>query len=78
MTDFISVSGAYAGAFYSDKDEKNPWIVLAFKGTSPFNYTEWIRDATFARVDANDFLWGSCHSGYVAWSLSRSMKWSEA
>jgi len=64
ISDFTpSAKGAYCGIFYEYTADK-AYIVLAFKGTSPANYSEWLVDASFVREDSSDFLWGSCHQGF--------------
>jgi len=63
VSDFLTVAGPYCGIFYDKKLEQN-WIVVAFKGTSPTNFSEWLVDATFAHEVAEDYLWGNAHKGF--------------
>lgn len=38
--------------------------MVAFKGTTPTNYEEFLVDATFQRTDARSFLFGCVHEGF--------------
>jgi len=38
-------------------------ICLSFKGTSPFELTEWLTDASMSKTEGSDFLWGAIHEG---------------
>jgi hypothetical protein len=51
----------FIGIFWS---ETIPFIVVAFKGTTPTNYEEFLVDATFQRTDARSFLFGCVHEGF--------------
>ncbi|KAH8920610.1 alpha/beta-hydrolase [Atractiella rhizophila] len=62
VSDFTTVAGPYCGIFYSESAE--PWMVVAFKGTSPSNYSEWLVDTTIAHESAGDWLWGDAHQGF--------------
>ncbi|KAF7731222.1 hypothetical protein EC973_000638 [Apophysomyces ossiformis] len=61
VTELKSLGGPYCGIFWS---EAHPFIVIAFKGTTPTNYEEFLVDATLQRTDANAFLYGCCHEGF--------------
>lgn len=45
-------------------DPNNPFIVVAFKGTTPTNYIEILVYATLQRIDARSYLFGSAHEGF--------------
>lgn len=53
--------GPYCGLFTPDD---NSFAVLAFKGTTPTDPTEFIIDADFLKVDASKYLAGSVHKGF--------------
>ncbi|KAG0166542.1 hypothetical protein DFQ28_007183 [Apophysomyces sp. BC1034] len=61
VTEMKSLGGPYCGIFWS---ETLPFIVIAFKGTTPTNYEEFLVDATLQRTDASAFLYGCCHEGF--------------
>ncbi|KAI5478806.1 putative Lipase, class 3, partial [Pseudohyphozyma bogoriensis] len=67
ISDCASIGGSYAGVYYSDpeklKDGEQPWICVVVKGTGPFNFEEWLIDASASKEDAGDWLTGSCHRG---------------
>ena len=50
-----SASSSYAALFW---DKKMNWVVVAFKGTSPAEFDEWITDFDITRVDAGHRLPG--------------------
>eukprot|EP00276_Gloeochaete_wittrockiana_P010263 CAMPEP_0184648808 /NCGR_PEP_ID=MMETSP0308-20130426/6030_1 /TAXON_ID=38269 /ORGANISM="Gloeochaete witrockiana, Strain SAG 46.84" /LENGTH=517 /DNA_ID=CAMNT_0027081009 /DNA_START=153 /DNA_END=1706 /DNA_ORIENTATION=- len=64
-----STKDTTAWLFYS---QKMKFIVLAFKGTSPLNLTEWLSDASLDRVRARNFPAGSVHEGFFSmlWSIN--------
>ncbi|KAG0164138.1 hypothetical protein DFQ30_010458 [Apophysomyces sp. BC1015] len=61
ITELNSMGGPFCGIYYS---EKEPVIVVAFKGTTPTNYEEFLVDATLQRVDATPYLFGAVHQGF--------------
>jgi hypothetical protein len=63
VTELKSLGGPFCGLFWS-KDTKNPFIIVAFKGTTPTNYSEFLVDATLQRTDARSYLFGSAHEGF--------------
>ncbi|KAH9818103.1 putative Lipase, class 3 [Melampsora americana] len=68
VADFRKLSGPFAGCFYSYQnigEDHNPYIVLAIKGTSPTDFTEWILDAECKLESVGDFLaTGMAHEGF--------------
>lgn len=63
VTELKSLGGPFCGLFWS-MDIKNPFIIVAFKGTTPTNYSEFLVDATLQRTDARSYLFGSAHEGF--------------
>ncbi|KAI8379384.1 Alpha/Beta hydrolase protein [Radiomyces spectabilis] len=61
VSELKSLGGPFCGIYWSDS---HPFIVVAFKGTTPTNYEEFLVDATFQRMDARSFLYGSVHEGF--------------
>ncbi|KAI9356069.1 Alpha/Beta hydrolase protein [Pilaira anomala] len=61
VSELKSLGGPFCGIFWS---ETAPFIVVAFKGTTPTNYEEFLVDATFQRTDARSFLFGCVHEGF--------------
>ncbi|KAG2206704.1 hypothetical protein INT47_003646 [Mucor saturninus] len=61
VSELKSLGGPFCGIFWS---ETVPFIVVAFKGTTPTNYEEFLVDATFQRTDARSFLFGCVHEGF--------------
>ncbi|KAF9100788.1 hypothetical protein BGX29_006256 [Mortierella sp. GBA35] len=59
ISELKSLGGPYAGLFYSEES-----IVLVFKGTSVLAFNEYLLDATIARVDAKEYLYGEVHRGF--------------
>eukprot|EP01103_Thecamoeba_quadrilineata_P007434 TRINITY_DN17312_c0_g1_i1.p1 TRINITY_DN17312_c0_g1~~TRINITY_DN17312_c0_g1_i1.p1 ORF type:complete len:551 (+),score=105.39 TRINITY_DN17312_c0_g1_i1:30-1682(+) len=55
------LSGPYSALFWC---EKYNFVVVAFKGTTPDNFKEWLVDASFMRTDGNSFLFGQVHEGF--------------
>lgn len=58
-----SASSSYAALFW---DKKMNWVVVAFKGTSPAEFDEWLTDFDITRVDAGHRLPGyqQVHRGF--------------
>ncbi|QRW26960.1 Lipase (class 3) [Rhizoctonia solani] len=46
VSELNGVGSAFAALFWHPKE---PWIVVAFKGTSPTEFDEWVTDLTFTR-----------------------------
>lgn len=63
VTELKSLGGPFCGLFWS-MDPNNPFIIVAFKGTTPTNYSEFLVDATLQRTDARSYLFGSAHEGF--------------
>jgi hypothetical protein len=61
ITELKSLGGPFCGIYWS---ETQPFIIIAFKGTTPTNYSEFLVDATLQRTDARGFLFGSAHEGF--------------
>ncbi|KAI7862927.1 Alpha/Beta hydrolase protein [Spinellus fusiger] len=61
VSELKSLGGPFCGIFWS---EEHPFIVIAFKGTTPTNYEEFLVDGTFQRTDARSYLFGSVHEGF--------------
>ncbi|KAI8340982.1 Alpha/Beta hydrolase protein [Choanephora cucurbitarum] len=61
VSELKSLGGPFCGIFWS---EEHSFIVVAFKGTTPNNYEEFLVDATFQRTDARSFLFGCVHEGF--------------
>ncbi|OLL24018.1 Phospholipase A1-II 1 [Neolecta irregularis DAH-3] len=51
----------FAGIWWNSGQD--PFIIVAFKGTTPVDYSEFLVDASFQKTDASAFLWGNCHQG---------------
>ncbi|KAI8378822.1 Alpha/Beta hydrolase protein [Choanephora cucurbitarum] len=65
VTDLKSLGDTFCGLFWPIKHE-NPFIIVAFKGTTPTNYSEFLVDATLQRTDARSYLFGSAHEGFYS------------
>ncbi|KAI9277390.1 Alpha/Beta hydrolase protein [Sporodiniella umbellata] len=61
VTECKSLCGPFCGLYWS---EEHPVIIIAFKGTTPTNYSEFMVDATLQRTDARTYLFGSAHEGF--------------
>ncbi|KAG8824039.1 hypothetical protein FRC17_009190 [Serendipita sp. 399] len=63
VSELNSASSAYAAIFW---DKTSNWVVLAFKGTSPFEFDEWLTDFDITRVHAGHRLPGyeMVHRGF--------------
>ncbi|KAG8748706.1 hypothetical protein FRC10_000097 [Ceratobasidium sp. 414] len=48
VSELNGVGSAYAALFWHPQE---PWVVVAFKGTSPTEFDEWVTDLTFTRED---------------------------
>lgn len=69
VSELKSLGGPFCGIFWS---EAANFIVVAFKGTTPTNYEEFLVDATFQRTDARSFLFGCVHEGFYESLFSTS------
>ncbi|CAG8755468.1 17561_t:CDS:2, partial [Acaulospora morrowiae] len=74
--EFTSVSelntddgGSFCGIFWSK--EKN-FIVVVFKGTTPSNIGEWMKNLMFQCVDARVHLLGQVHRGFYEYLFAES------
>lgn len=66
VSDFVSIGGPFCGLFWP-KDSNEKWIVIAFKGTSPTNFSEFMVDATIVHCNAHSFFGnGSLHQGFYS------------
>ncbi|KZT37545.1 alpha/beta-hydrolase [Sistotremastrum suecicum HHB10207 ss-3] len=59
-----SVSSAFSALFW---DAHSNWIVVAFKGTSPTEYDEWVSDFTYLLEEAGEYIRGfsKVHRGFL-------------
>ena len=71
LSELGSGASPFCGAFYHR--EKN-FIVVAFKGTSPSDFSEWLMNATFMRTDARTHLFGEVHEGFYKALFGDSFK----
>ncbi|KPV72677.1 uncharacterized protein RHOBADRAFT_46721 [Rhodotorula graminis WP1] len=72
VSDLNSVAGSFAGLFFSKPGSLKPFIVLAFKGTGPTAFAEWLTDCTLDRTSVTSVLGGGgAHTGFFE-SLFRS------
>ncbi|KAF8682425.1 Alpha beta-hydrolase [Rhizoctonia solani] len=65
VSELNGVGSAFAALFWHPKE---PWIVVAFKGTSPTEFDEWVTDLTFTRENIGHWIpgFGKVHSGFKA------------
>ncbi|QRW14667.1 Lipase (class 3) [Ceratobasidium sp. AG-Ba] len=65
VSELNGVGSAFAALFWHPQE---PWIVVAFKGTSPTEFDEWVTDLTFTREDIGMHIpgFGKVHSGFKA------------
>lgn len=61
VSDLNSYGGAFAGLWW---DPNSNWIVISFKGTTPFCGAEWLEDLTLTKTNAKAFLFGQAHQGF--------------
>jgi hypothetical protein len=63
ISELNSASSSYAAAFW---DKRSNWVVLAFKGTSPAEFDEWVTDFDILRVGAGRWVpgWKEVHRGF--------------
>jgi hypothetical protein len=64
VTELKSLGGPFCGLYWPISKDIEPFIIVAFKGTTPTNYSEFLVDATLQRTDARAFLFGSTHQGF--------------
>lgn len=55
VSELNGVGSAFAALFWHPNE---PWIVVAFKGTSPTEFDEWVTDLTFTREDIGHWIPG--------------------
>ncbi|KEP50786.1 lipase [Rhizoctonia solani 123E] len=65
VSELNGVGSAFAALFWHPDE---PWIVVAFKGTSPTEFDEWVTDLTFTREDISHWIpgFGKVHAGFKA------------
>ncbi len=63
LSELNSYGGPYAGMFWNK--EKN-FIVVAFKGTTPTYFSEWLIDFLIQKIDARAYLYGKVHEGFYS------------
>ncbi|KAG8818843.1 hypothetical protein FRC17_010677 [Serendipita sp. 399] len=63
VSELDTASSAYSAAFW---DKRSNWVVIAFKGTSPPEFDEWLVDFDYTRVDLSGYIPGfsSAHHGF--------------
>ncbi|CAE6418675.1 unnamed protein product [Rhizoctonia solani] len=63
VSELNGVGSAFAALFWHPSE---PWVVVAFKGTSPTEFDEWVTDLTFTREDIGHWIpgFGKVHSGF--------------
>ena len=63
VSEMNSASSSYAAIFW---EKRGNWVVLAFKGTSPAEFDEWLTDFDITRVQAGHRLPGykEVHRGF--------------
>ncbi|KAG8803178.1 hypothetical protein FRC18_007363, partial [Serendipita sp. 400] len=63
VSELDTASSAYSAAFW---DRKSNWVVVAFKGTSPPEFDEWLVDFDYTRVDVSGYVPGfsTAHHGF--------------
>lgn len=63
VSELNSASSSYAAIFW---EKRGNWVVLAFKGTSPAEFDEWLTDFDIVRVQAGHRLPGykEVHRGF--------------
>jgi len=61
-----SVLGNFAGIFEISKndDTDERFLIVSFKGTSPFDLNQWLVDVSLAKTNAYKNLYGSIHQGF--------------
>jgi hypothetical protein len=64
VTELKSLGGPFCGLYWPISKDTEPFIIVAFKGTTPTNYSEFLVDATLQRTDARAYLFGSAHQGF--------------
>ncbi|CAB4474453.1 alpha/beta-hydrolase [Rhizophagus irregularis] len=66
LSELNSPDSLFSGMYLSEhkNNQENNFIVITFKGTSPTNFTEWLTDFLFMRVDASQFVFGEIHKGF--------------
>ncbi|RIA88403.1 Alpha/Beta hydrolase protein [Glomus cerebriforme] len=63
LSELNTLGGPYVGMFWS---EESNFITIACKGTTPTNFSEWLTNASFQRMDARGFLFGEVHQGFYS------------
>ncbi|CUA72251.1 Cullin-7 [Rhizoctonia solani] len=65
VSELNGVGSAFAALFWHPDE---PWVVVAFKGTSPTEFDEWVTDLTFTREDISHWIpgFGKVHAGFKA------------
>ncbi|BGP19426.1 hypothetical protein JCM10213_000663 [Rhodosporidiobolus nylandii] len=67
VSDLSTIGGPFASLFFTRIGKEAPFIILAFKGTTPDNLAEWITDFSFSRVPAGSFFGGgTAHKGFFS------------
>ncbi|KIM23393.1 hypothetical protein M408DRAFT_263942 [Serendipita vermifera MAFF 305830] len=63
VSELDSASSAYSAMYW---DKMSNWVVIAFKGTSPPEFDEWLVDFDYTRVPIGDYIpgYGCVHHGF--------------
>ncbi|RIA94560.1 Alpha/Beta hydrolase protein [Glomus cerebriforme] len=69
LSELNTLGGPYVGMFWS---EENNFIIIACKGTTPTNFSEWLTNASFQRMDARDYLFGEVHQGFYSFLFPKN------
>ncbi|KAG8931248.1 hypothetical protein FRC02_003022 [Tulasnella sp. 418] len=73
VSELNSSSAAFSSVFW---DRKSNWIVVAFKGTGPTDFAEWVTDLDYHLIEGGSWLkgFGRVHSGFSERIFPRSVK----
>ena len=61
LSELGTSASPFCGAFW---DPHKNFVVIAFKGTTPTDFAEWIVDASIMRTDGRTQLFGEVHEGF--------------
>ncbi|KAG8860541.1 hypothetical protein FRB96_003795 [Tulasnella sp. 330] len=73
VSELNSSSAAYCSMFW---DKSSNWIILAFKGTGPTDFAEWMTDLDYTMTHGGSWLkgFGRVHGGFVDRIFPRDVK----
>ncbi|KAK4052704.1 hypothetical protein OIV83_001991 [Microbotryomycetes sp. JL201] len=67
ITDLSLPGGSFASVFWTKSFDRLPFIILVFKGTSPFSFAEWLVDMTLSRINSAPYFGaGATHEGFTS------------